>query len=236
MQTRFTFGLAAFAAAGLTFGATAANAALITPTSATADSAIDSTRTIDKTIDGSDLFNDSDKSEFTGTLTEANSSSVVHGAGSWSAVDGYWLGGSGNTLTFDLGGSFDIESIYLWNYAANSDNSDRGIKTFDISFSTDGGSSYSTAESASSLGISDFNEDVIGGFFGNEGYNSVQQRDFTSAQSGVTNIRFSNLTTNGGNLAGLEEIRFGAVPEPASLALMGLGGLMLIGGRRRRQA
>jgi len=46
-------------------------------------------------------------------------------------------------------------------------------------------------------------------------------------------VRFLS-TAKDGNFAGSAEMTFYTVPEPASLALLGLGGLCLLGGRRRK--
>ena len=61
----------------------------------------------------------------------------------------------------------------------------------------------------------------------------VQTRNFAT-QTGVTHIQLTNLTTFGStNYIGISELRFGAIPEPSSAALLGLGALGLVFRRKR---
>jgi len=49
------------------------------------------------------------------------------------------------TITLDLGGTYDIETVNLWNYAERWNGTyynDRGVKNFDLEFSTDGGTTF----------------------------------------------------------------------------------------------
>ncbi|MCH7229124.1 putative Ig domain-containing protein, partial [Haloferula sp. A504] len=107
---------------------------VITPISATSTTTIGSPRTIDKVIDGSGLTDVSDP------LSELDDYHPYQS-------DAYWLSGSGapsggtEELTFELGGAYDVDRVHYWLYTRDGD---RNLKTFDISYSTDGGMNFST--------------------------------------------------------------------------------------------
>ena len=139
----------------------------------------------------------------------------------------HWLGGipqlnGGSPLVFDLGGSFAVDAVHVWQYTdvASAGFNNFGTSAFDIAFSTDGGTTYGAP-----ISLSGFTQGV-------QGPESVQSRTF-AAQSGVTHIRFDNFVAfaREGN-AGFGEVRFGQVPEPGSFALLALGGAVML--RRRR--
>lgn len=221
--------IGAISLCGVLAAASSASAGVITPllstdvgSSTSSTTTIGSPRTIDAAVSGLGL---------SGGGTSGDILSETHDAGQ-SAT--HWLSDSGiitagvslsEVLTFDLGGSFDIDTIYIWTY--NRPERARGVRTFDIAFSTDGGANFSPAVSAASLGMADFDIGATGGI------SSVQTRTIT-AQSGVTDIRFTNIANFGASdRLALPEIRFGEViPEPGSLAMLGLGGLLIA--RRRR--
>lgn len=137
------------------------------------------------------------------------------------------------TLTFDLGGKYDLSGLKVWNYNFGKEEFastlDRGAKAFVMSISLDG-VSYT---------------DVLSGDFARGTGELLAAEDF--AVDGVA--RFVRLTldknqelppyTYGQAPIGLSEVRFegSAVPEPATWAMMisgfGLAGAAL---RRRRVA
>jgi hypothetical protein len=207
--------LSAIAITALTIATQAAT--IITPTSATSTTSIGGTRTIAAAIDSTGL---------SGGGTSGDILSENHDGG---GLNTHWLSNTtSETVTFDLGGTFDLNTIYLWAY--NRPERNRGVRTFDIAFSTNGGVSYSAAVTADSLGLADF---IIGTSSGGD-ISSAQTRDITT-QTGVTNIRLTNISNFGDSARiALPEIRFGnSVPEPTSSALLGLGGLGLLIRRRR---
>ncbi len=217
MESRKT---TAFLVAGLMviFAMTAATAqaGIITPTVASATSSINTTRDMDGTIDGAGL---------SGGGTSGDILSETH-ASTGGTGPTYWLGTTSVTqvLDFTLAAATDVEAVHIWNYERGSeDNWDkRALASFDIAFSTNNGATYSTPIS-------------ITGIQGNTALTApIPVQTFTFAkQTGVTDIQLTNLVNHGdSSWYGLAEIRFDTVPEPASLALLGLGGLAMI--RRRR--
>ena len=186
-------------------------ALVITPTGATSTTTIGSgDRVIDHTIDGSGLVDVSDPS------------SVLDDFHPYVGTSAYWLSASTavadgtEELTFDLGGIYDVDTVYYWLYTRDAD---RPLRTFDISYSTDGGGSFSSPVSAASLNMADWS---IGP--GNRSDAYVESRTFDTL-SGVTNIRFSNLQNHGDpSYFALAEIRFGnsTIPEPSASLLVSL--------------
>ncbi len=106
-----------------------------------------------------------------------------------------------NELVFNWdGGAADLSGVYIWQYEQAGCCTGRGVNTFDISFSTDGGANYGTlfALSLDSAAV-------------NPGDEIAQTRTF-DLQTGVTNVKFTNMTDfpellNPGWL-GLNEVRF----------------------------
>lgn len=141
-------------------------------------------------------------------------------------------------LTLTLGDSFDLDGLILWNHGegnANGNESQRSIGSFTISFSTDGGLTFSGAET-----LSNFAAGPQGGTNG-AFVIEAQQRTFSSAVAGVNAVRFSDIQRvagtpgSGTDLINFGEIRFTStpIPEPSSFALLGLGALGLFARRRR---
>jgi hypothetical protein len=216
MRCRTALALAVVTMVGLK--TTTGQAAIITPSSATASSTIGAPRTIDKTIDGSDLSSGGLSGDI---LSETHANNNSNSGGYWLSTN---TGGNvaGEVLEFTLPSASDLNAVHIWGYHRTGSSS-RSIKTFDLSFSTDGGISFPTTIAMS-------------GLVGPGDPISVQTLPF-SEQSGVTDLRISNIANFGdGNYVGLSEIRFGSpelIPEPASLALLGLGGLAMLVRRRR---
>lgn len=130
------------------------------------------------------------------------------------------------TLTFDLAANYDLTMVRVWNWN-NTVNQSAGVKTMQILVaSTVGGPTVS-------LGV--FNP-VIG-----TGLSTFAGSAFDVSASNVREVKFVITegygfgATGTDTLISIAEVRFegvAAIPEPSSLALLGLGGLMLV--RRKR--
>ncbi len=130
-------------------------------------------------------------------------------------------------ITFDLGGPYDITGIHLWNcneyWSGGGDETDKGIRDATVSFSTDNGINWT------SLGTMTFTRGVANDAYAGE--------DYAAVMNGATQVRFdvqSNWSADGqSGQTGISEIRFVAIPEPATLGLIGVFGVGTIFIRRR---
>jgi hypothetical protein len=199
-------------------GATNASAALLSNAvglqaiSAVATSNYGAPYTTARTIDQSDLsagyISGVTSTAIIDTLTNINGGNGWHGS----------FGASTGSITFDLGAMYTLDRIYLyWMNAGSTTN----IADF-------------TGEvSADAL----FTNSVIAASFGVP--SAAQERvDFASLATGEF-VRL-NWTSLQGSYPGLNEFIAGgiastAVPEPATLALLGLGLLGFVAGRKRKQ-
>jgi hypothetical protein len=122
-----------FAAGALAFSAGLANAATITPTSATASSTFNNNTSYNgpqKSIDSSGL---------TGAGDDSTKSHTTSGYGGSTWTSGLLSADPTPTITFNLGSSLAVDAIYLWNFAAGYDSgSTNDVKTFDILSSSTG--------------------------------------------------------------------------------------------------
>lgn len=217
-MNRLTTTAALLAISGL---AASSHAAVITPVSAVDNgNEISSTRDADSLVDSSGLTGGGD------ILTQ------THQFADPAPNDSYYLSntsGVGNIeFIFDLGAAYNVNGIYVWNYTNSSTGSgqNRAISNFDLQFSTDGGLNYTTTVASGTF--ANFTKPAAGGV-----NTSVESRTFSTV-NGVTHIKINGITNYGDSRLGVSEIRFeGVVPEPGSLALLGLGGL-LVASRRRR--
>lgn len=201
-----------------------AHGAIITPTAATTNSTVGGNRGIENVIDGSDLSSNGLSGNI---LSETHDQNLDSGPGYWLSANGGGNVGNSTTLTFNLGGTFSVDGVHIWTYHRGGDNPSRAIESFDISFSTDGGSNY-----GSTINLSDWLSSQEAGYATVEGEIPVQSKSFATVED-VTHIKIDNIVNHGNAYIGLSEIRFNAVPEPGSLALIGLGGLCLLKRRRR---
>ena len=129
-------------------------------------------------------------------------------------------------ITFDLGAPYDLTGAYIWNFnqlSGDNNATARGVQGFDLLTSPDN-STFATAISGGTLAQA-----------GGSNAEPAQFVPFTAAAARYVTIDVnSNFDGPFNNVVGLSEVRFQgtAVPEPAALGLLGLGGLALL--RRRR--
>jgi hypothetical protein len=174
---------------------------VIKPASASSSTEINATRSISDSLDGVLLS------------AGGTSNNILEEVASYAGSNGHWLSAitsidddanfrsTTEELIFTLGSPESISKVHIWPYI-RAENI-RGLKTFDISFSFDGGTSYPTTISAASLG--DFTIGPTGGT------DAVQTKSF-SPQNNVTHIKLTNLTSFGStNYLALSEIRFGKI-------------------------
>jgi hypothetical protein len=133
------------------------------------------------------------------------------------------------TLIFDLGATYSLNGLRLWNYAeywGGSTYNDRGVKDFTLSFSTNGGTTFSNAQN--------FTAAIGGGAGGSPLPNRSAGQAFSFGGISANAVRFDITSSQGSDFSsGIAALRFTAVPEPSSAALLGgLGTLLML--RRRR--
>ncbi len=177
---------------------------IIEPSGATATSTIDTTRTIDKTIDSSGLSGGGASGDI---LTETHLR-TLNGDGT---QNHYWISAKDPVdleLVFDLDGLYAIDSIHQWMHDNDGGANNRGLKTFDISFSNDGGATYFSAIEAATLGDFTMAPTTVG-------KEPAQTKAITGPASGANTIKLSNISNFGNDYYGLLEIRFGGtlIPE-----------------------
>jgi hypothetical protein len=181
----------------LLLGAGLCRSQVITPAGVTATSSLDANRNIGYTISGAGLSGGS------APILEQTHNNNVNGT--------YWLGAisAGQVLTFDLGGANDVKFIHIWQYwRDNTSWANRAIQSFDIAYSTDGGSNY-TEPVAGPSGL------TLGA-----AASPAQTLDLGSVQSGVTHVRLTNIQSFGAtDFLGLAEIRFGGPGVGPAMAL-----------------
>lgn len=188
----------------LSLATSAANAALvITPTGASASSQYNA---------GYDAGNLIDDSALSGTAPH-----TIGDTHTGNAPDTGWLSSGATlpqTVTFDLGSSYLLTDMHIWQYGHPTSNYSKDIK---VQFSTTG----------------------TGGVFGGDvdiilaiGAATVSAQTFAIPSITANAVKFTITSGTSGNYVGLSEVKFSAIPEPGSALLGGLGLLMLL--RRRR--
>lgn len=142
----------------------------------------------------------------------------VH-SGNWSTK---WMtnGTVTGLLTFDLGATFGVGSTEIWNYGTGCCGNGRSTRNLSITYSVDGLNYFS----AGSFQLSQPQSDPFAGETIGLGFNARY-------------IGFNLLSNYGDNYTGLSEIKFFSgkvVPEPGTLALLGLTFAGLVISRRKK--
>jgi len=138
------------------------------------------------------------------------------------------------TVEFDFGAEFDLLETRIWNWN-EAVTIGRGADSFDIYVAgADNIYGASPALSISSLPLGP----GVGGIDGLPAEGGVDfSLTFPLLENGVQYVKLVNFTTATPQYAvGLSEMHFREVPEPATLALIGIGALTFIRRRRARSA
>lgn len=156
----------------------------------------------------------------------------------------HWFSGisAGAFVTFDLGDNYGLDTIHIWNENENNGGFNRGLKDASIWVSPDDNTANLVKLVTSGAGATD---NGTGDFLFAIGPQSSSYTGFSLDLSSVTNsslldnarlVKIQTITNHGSaGGSGLAEVLFGGgdpVPEPGSIALLGLGGLLVA--RRRR--
>lgn len=163
---------------------------------------------------------------------------ATDGPGMWHTEFGDFVPGSNNFahITFDLGASYDIDEIKIWNYGETHGGGTgftrRGVSNLRISTaSTDVSPTFTT--------VGDFTLSRAPVFRNSAGEYLFGSESLSVAAQNIRLVRFDILGSHWNrddDVVGLSEVAFNgnitAVPEPSAFVLLGLGTLAF--GLRRR--
>lgn len=127
-------------------------------------------------------------------------------------------------IVFDLGAEYTIDRFRVWNYnEAAAGNTDRGINRVEVTYGLTAGLGSTLA------GVTNFARA--------DGTNTYTGEEFNISPITARYIKFDGLSNYGdGGQIGLSEVQFFSVdpiPEPSSVALLGLGAFALLMRRRK---
>lgn len=200
------------------FSVNALAGVIITPTGVTSSTSADDLWSANNLINGSGLSGDG-LSATHAAAADTNSWVTNDPAGSNGA---YFDQGPDPVLTFDLGGTYLMNNLHVWQYALDNDNQAR---TATLEFSSTGTGGVFSGAIQVSLNKSTSPVPVQSFSFGPVSANA--------ARLTITG-NYDGDSGDGGDRVGLSEIKFGSVPEPTSLVMFAL--VSLVGVRRRRAA
>lgn len=249
MKKRFyLFNAATMFAASFLMGGVS-DADLITSSiTASAHSSIAANRTAARTVDGTDL-------EFNGAgVNDPANYTSVGDAGF--GIDETWISDNVSPdddkwIAFDLGGTFSLDTLSVFNLGDQTSNyhTTRGILQADVYYRVGGGIGNNADDNQTAFDNTGW---TLLGVAGAQMFNPGPSSDAGSTGSplGPDQISFGgidvsavaldiNTTQNGDNRAGINEVQFfttpsTAVPEPSSLALLGLLAIGTVARRRAR--
>lgn len=142
-------------------------------------------------------------------------------------------------IQWDLGDSYVLDAIHVWNANQNPDFGTRLLDIYVSNVATPGDPEGAGAANWTQLTGSEVTFPEADNTGGYTGFDLETQLGTTLPTSPIQFVRFELNGSYGsdpdGSYTGIAEIQFFAIPEPASMALLGAG-LLLIGTRRSQRA
>ncbi len=141
------------------------------------------------------------------------------GVGYWQEYAPY----SGLSIQWDLGSVQSLVGMHVWNFNFGlnegnlQDQLGRGMQVVDVQVSTNGTFWTDLSNTTLALGT---------------GFDNYTGASYSLTPSTARFVEFNLVTGGDGNAVGLSGIQFQAVPEPATLVMLGIGGVgVLVAGR-----
>ena len=164
--------------------------------------------------------------------THGNVAGNVGDATMWLSINTTQGGGEGaEWIMFDLGANYILTGLHVWNYnEAAGGATGNGIKDMTVKFATS-----SSGYDAGSEGDASWGSGVSTTLAQASGLTTYDGETINVDQIVARYVLFDTVNTHftGYNRTGLSEVRFIAIPEPSSTALLGLGALGLMLRRKR---